>query len=184
MKYVKSLFYNYIHIVISILINTFWKSLDIPCFLIIVVNMMNKKEPKTNKEFFAYQTLRLQDLITEMVKCCEDRKLYESQKFGLPYSELKVLTLFNGERYLTVKELTDSLIKRRLVERIDDPKDARIKLISLTQAGRKEAEKIDVFHREIHGKILLQMGADERRNLLSNLELLRSAMEAVKAQFV
>ena len=166
--------------------------------MIIVVNMMNKKEPKTNKEFFAYQTLRLQDLITEMVKCCEDRKLYESQKFGLPYSELKVLTLFNGERYLTVKgiaqrldvaksrvtKLTDSLIKRRLVERIDDPKDARIKLISLTQAGRKEAEKIDAFHREIHGKILLQMGADERRNLLSNLDLLRSAMEAVKAQFV
>ena len=160
--------------------------------------MVNKKESKKNGEFFEYQTLKLQDLITEMVQCCEDRKLYESQKFGLPYSELKVLILFNGERYLTVKgiaqrldvaksrvtKLTDGLLKRKLVERINDPKDARIKLISLTQTGQKKSEEIDAFHREIHGKILLQMGADERKILLSNLELLRSAMEAVKAQFV
>ena len=159
---------------------------------------MNKKEPKINEEFFAYQTLKLQALIAEMVQCCEDRKLYESQKFGLPYAQLKVLTLFDGERYLTVKgiaqrldvaksrvtKLTDNLIKRKLVERIDDPKDARIKLISLTQAGQKKSEEIEVFRREIHGKILLQMGTDERKILLSNLELLRSAMEAVKAQFV
>ena len=162
------------------------------------VNMVNEIRPKINDELLGYQTLKLQDLITEMVGCCEDRKLYESQKFGLPYAELKVLTLFNGERYLTVKgiaqrldvaksrvtKLTDSLIKRNLVDRIDDPKDARIKLISLTKAGQKKSEEINALHREIHRKILLQMGADERKGLLSNLELLRSSMEAVKAQFV
>jgi DNA-binding MarR family transcriptional regulator len=160
--------------------------------------MVNEKESKTNEEFFRYQTFKLQDLITELVECCEDRKLYESQKFDLPYAQLKVLTLFNGERYLTVKgiaqrldvaksrvtKLTDSLIKRKLIERIDDPKDARIKLISLTQKGRKKSEEIEAFHRELYGKILLQMKPDERKILLSNLELLRSAMEAVKAQFI
>ena len=167
-------------------------------FLVIFVNIVNKKYPKTNEQLLGYQTLKLQNLITEMVQCCEDRKLYESQKFGLPYAELKVLTLFDGERYLTVKgialkldvaksrvtKLTDNLIEKGLVERIDDPKDARIKLINLTSAGQKKSDDIDAFHRQIHRKILLQMGAEERTKLLSNLQLLRSAMEAVKAQFV
>ena len=159
---------------------------------------MNENSPKINKELLRYQTQRLQDLIREMLHCCEDRKLYESQKFGLPYAELKCLMLFNGERYLTVKgmaqrlevaksrvsKIVDGLIGKGLVEQTDDPRDARIRLISLTPGGQKKSEEIDAFHKAIHRKILLQMDRDERRNVLSHLELLRSAMEAVKEQLV
>jgi DNA-binding MarR family transcriptional regulator len=142
--------------------------------------------------------LRLQTLVNEIVKCCEDRKLYESQKFGVPYAELKCLMLFNGERYLTVKgiaqnldvaksrvtKLINGLVAKGLVEAIDDPKDARIRLISLTPQGLKVSQEIDAFHRTIHGKILDQFEPGERKTVISYLELLRSAMEVVKSQLV
>jgi DNA-binding MarR family transcriptional regulator len=134
--------------------------------------------------------------MAEMLKCCEDRKLYESQKFGLPYAEIKCLLLFDGERYLTVKGIAqkldiaksrvtaiiNGLIQKGLVERREDPRDARIKLINLTTAGKGKSSELDRFHKDIHRKILIQMEQDERKSVLSYLELLRSSMEAVKQQ--
>jgi DNA-binding MarR family transcriptional regulator len=157
---------------------------------------MNEISSAINEELLRYQAQRLQDLIAEMLKCCEDRKLYESERFGLPYSELKVLILFDGERYLTVKgiaqrlevaksrvtKLINGLVQKGLVEQIDDPKDARIKLISRTPKGFTKSEEIGSFQGELHRKILLEMDAEERKNILSYLELLRSAMEAVKEE--
>ncbi|MBL7211666.1 MAG: MarR family transcriptional regulator [Desulfobacteraceae bacterium] len=151
-----------------------------------------------NGEMLNYQTMRLRDIIAEIVQCCDDRKLYESRKFGLPYSELKCLMLFLGERYLTVKGIAekldvaksrvttilDRLIEKRFAERIVDPKDARIKLISLTPKGKKKAEQLKDHQRKIHGRLLLEMNNEERKNVLSHLELLRTAMEAVKEQMV
>jgi DNA-binding MarR family transcriptional regulator len=159
---------------------------------------MNNKVRKINGDLVAYQTLRLKDLISEIIQCCEDRKLYESQKFGLPYSELKCLMLFDRERYLTVKgiaerldvaksrvtKIIDGLIAKDLVERAEDPKDARIKLINLTPAGQKKSAEIKDFQMGIHRKLLLHLNADERKNVLSHLELLRAEMEAVKQQLV
>ena len=159
---------------------------------------MNKKSAKTNEELLRYQAERLQDLINEMLQCCDDRKLYESQRFNLPYAELKCLMLFKGERYLTVKgiaqkldvaksrvtKIVNGLIEKGLVEQIDDPKDARIRLISLTPAGKKKSEEIEAFQSGLYREILLHLNKDERKNMLSYLELLRSAMEAVKEQLV
>jgi DNA-binding MarR family transcriptional regulator len=59
-----------------------------------------------------------------------------------------------------------------------------MKLISLTPAGEKKSSDINQFHTEIHQKILLQLSMDERKQVLSQLELLRSSMEAVKEQLV
>jgi DNA-binding MarR family transcriptional regulator len=151
-----------------------------------------------NKDFLDYQALRLQALIGEILGCCEDRKLYESQTFALPYAEIKCLLLFNSEYYLTVKgiaqkldvaksrvtKLVENLVRKKLLNRVDDPKDARIKLISMTLEGKKKLELIDAFHREIHKKILLQIDIEERKSIISNLEKLRLAMEAVKETLV
>jgi len=158
---------------------------------------MNEYTPQPNEELLNYQTSRLQNLIGEMLQCCEDRKLLQSQKFELPYSELKCLMLFNGERYLTVKgiaqrlevaksrvtKIINGLIDKGLVRRIEDPDDGRIKLISLTPIGEEKSKDIEAFQREIHQKILLNLGSDERKTVLSNLDLLRTAMEAVKEQW-
>jgi len=159
---------------------------------------MNNIHVKTDEELLGYQISRLQDLINEIVNCCEDKRLYESQRFGIPYAELRCLMLFEGERYLTVKgiaqrlevaksrvtKLVNGLVQKGLVEMIVDPQDARIKLINLTSAGRRKSEEIADFHRKIHGRILLNITTDERLNTLSYLELLRSAMEAVKSEFM
>jgi DNA-binding MarR family transcriptional regulator len=151
-----------------------------------------------SEELLNYQTARLRNLTQEIVKCCTDRKLYESQKFGMPYAELNFLMQFDGERYLTVKSIAqkleiaksrvtiivDGLLKKGLVEKINDPKDTRIKLISLTPSGKKKAAEIETFLEKIHREILLQFGDDERKNVISQLELLRSSMEAVKGTLV
>ena len=158
---------------------------------------MNDYLAKTH-EMLTYQTSRLQSLIKEIQQCCDDRKLYESNRFGLPYAEIKCLLLFNGERYLTVKnmaerlevaksrvtKLINDLAFKKLAEKISDPKDSRVKLISLTPLGRKISNEIDSFHNEIHMNILSQMNEEERKDVISKLELLRASMEAVKAQLV
>lgn len=163
-----------------------------------IVNTMNELVAQVNEAFLEYQTQKLQELITEMVECCEDRKLYETKRFGLPYAELKCLMLFRGSRYLTVKvisqkldvaksrvtKLVDGLLKKGFIERMSDPKDARIKLINLSPKGEEAANRIELFHKEIYRQILLQMENDERKRTLSHLESLRSAMEAVKERLV
>jgi len=159
---------------------------------------MNDYLEKNRDDLLTYQSLQLKDLIKEIVKCCEDRKLYESQKFGLPYAELNCLMQFNGERYLTVKgisqkldvaksrvtKIINGLIVKGMVEQINDPQDARIKLISLTPKGKRKTEELGAFLKGIHRQILTQMDQEERKNMLSYLQLLRSAMEVVKAQLV
>ena len=159
---------------------------------------MNNIAPKINDDLLSYQTQKLRTLVSEINQCCDDRKLYETQKFGLPYSEIKCIMLFNGERYLTVKgiakrldvaksrvtKIIDGLIAKDMVSRFDDPTDARIKLISLTPVGEEKTKEIEIFETDLHRKILVQMDDHERKNMLSELEVLRSAMEAVKATLI
>lgn len=157
---------------------------------------MNKLADKVNEGLLGDQALQLQGIIGEILRCCEDRKFFETEKFGLPYAELKCLLLFGGVSELTVKgiaqkldvvksrvtKLVNGLMTKGLVRQIDDPNDGRIKLISLTPEGQEKAQEIAAFQRDLHRQILLRLDADERKGLFSYLELLSSAMEAVKEQ--
>ena len=132
----------------------------------------------------------------EIIQCCQERMLFESRKFGLPQAELKCLMLFGTERYLTVKgiaqkmevaksrvtKIMDGLGKKGLIQSTDDPNDGRVKLLSLTPTGQRKLKEIDAFLKEIHQKILDQLESEQRKAVLSSLELLRSSMEAVKAE--
>jgi DNA-binding MarR family transcriptional regulator len=179
------------------------KDLDKGQIKIYIVDTMNELASTlnnftNNEELLTYQTQKLEGLMSEVIGCCEDRKSYESKRFNLLCAEIRCLMLFAGERYLTVKGLAqklhvaksrvtrivDGLMRRGLVERIEDPKDGRIKLLNVTAAGLKKSEEIGAFRRNIYREILARMGAEERRTLLSNLDLLRAAMEAVKADLV
>ena len=159
---------------------------------------MNELAFKSDDTFLNHQTLRLRDLITEMNNCCEDRNLIEKHRFSLPYAELKCLILFKGEKYLTVKgialklevaksrvtKLIDGLSRKELVNRINDPEDARIRLISLSQKGKALVDEIEKFQEHLYQEILLQFEEQERKNILTHLETLRSAMEVVKNKFL
>ena len=155
---------------------------------------MNDRSP----DFLERQTASLRDLITEMIHCCEDRNLLQAKRFNLPYTELKCLLLFKGEKYLTVKgmalklgvaksrvtKLIDNLLEKGLASRIDDPKDARIRLISLSPKGKMLADQIEEFQEHLYQEILLQLQIQERTEIISHLGVLRSAMEVVKKKFL
>lgn len=123
---------------------------------------------------------------------------YQSEKFDLPDAEIRCLQLFGEERYLTAKgiahkmnvvksrvsKIIDGLIKKKLVQRIKDPEDSRISLLSLTPKGQKKLKKINVFLEEIHHQVLLQMAPDQRKAVLTNLDLLKASMESIKEMLV
>lgn len=119
---------------------------------------------------------------------------YQSERFNLPDAELRCLVLFGEERYLTskgiaykmnlvksrVSRITDGLIRKALIQRIKDPGDSRVSLLSLTPKGQEKLDEINSFMEDIHSRVLQQMAPDQRKAVLTNLEILKASMEAVK----
>ena len=119
---------------------------------------------------------------------------YQSDRFDLPDAELRCLLLFGEERYLTPKgiahkmnvvksrisRIIDGLIKKTLIQRIKDPEDSRVSLLSLTPQGQDKLNHINLFLNDIHVQVLEQVPIEQRKILLMNLDLLKSSMEAVK----
>jgi len=159
---------------------------------------MNEYDPTSRNELLKYQTGRIQDLVEETNQCCQMRTSYLSKRYAIPQAELRCLLLFPGERYLTVKSIAQKLdvaksrvtkivgglTQKKLVQSIDDPRDARIKLIALTPAGQKKSEEIGTLIAELHQRLLLEMDPEQRKTVISSLELLRASMEAIKRQLV
>ena len=164
-----------------------WKTL-------ILVNTMNEYFSESNLNLTESQAQRLMDLIEEIIHCCQERVLFQSKKFLLGPAELRLVLLFKQERYLTVKDIArrldvaksrvtkiiDGLIEKKLIQRIHDPEDARIKLISLSPAGQKKFDAIELFIRDIHRNLVMNLKSEDRQSVLASLELLRSSMESVK----
>ncbi len=102
--------------------------------------------------------------------------------------------LFGQERYLTAKgiatkmdvvksrvsKIVDGLIKKKLVQRMKDPEDSRVSLLSLTPKGSEKLNHINIFLQDLHHQILLQIAPDQRKAVLTNLDILKASMEAVK----
>jgi DNA-binding MarR family transcriptional regulator len=111
---------------------------------------------------------------------------------------VRCILLFNNEKYLTVKgiaqklevaksrvtKIMEGLLKKKLVQCINDPGDARVKLFSPTPAGQKKSEELNEFIKEIHHHLLTTLKLEDRKAVLSSLELLRSSMEVIKARLV
>ncbi|MFP4650543.1 MAG: MarR family winged helix-turn-helix transcriptional regulator [Desulfobacterales bacterium] len=141
-----------------------------------------------------HQLTRLSGLIEDVRRCCEDRLMLEARQMGLPCAEIRCLLLFGHERYLTVKgiaqrldvaksrvtKLVNSMNEKKLIERAEDPEDGRVRLLRLTPQGRRIVERIEDFQKTMQAKILEKLDPDERRRVISGLELLRSAMHEVK----
>jgi len=161
---------------------------------LIFVNNMNNKKKKSPPKLSIYQTERLMELIEGIIHCCQERVLFQSQKFQLSPAEMRCILLFIKEKYLTVKGLAqqlevaksrvtkilEGLLKKNLIQGIEDPEDARVKLFSLTLAGVKKTEEIELFVNDIHFQLLQNMKAKERQSVIHSLELLRASMEVVK----
>jgi DNA-binding MarR family transcriptional regulator len=159
---------------------------------------MNDRDADSVDVLLGYQSQKLQDLIEGVVRCCKERTSFLSKKFDIPEAELRCLMLFGEERYLTAKgisqkldvaksrvtKIINGLVQKRLVESIDDPKDARIKLIGLTSKGQKKSKELSDFTKDLHQKLLLEFEPEQRKMVISCLEILRANMEAIKNQMV
>ncbi len=159
-----------------------------------MVHIMNDYEGINHAEISEYQLDKFQKLIAKLFQCCQERMQYQCERFQLPDAEFRCLVLFGEERYLTAKNIAqkmnvvksrvskiiDGLIKKNLIQCIADPEDSRIKLLSLTVAGQKKINEIKRFTQTIHVQVLSQMAPDQRKTMLTNLDILKASMESVK----
>jgi DNA-binding MarR family transcriptional regulator len=123
---------------------------------------------------------------------------YQSEKFDLPDAELRCLMLFEGERYLTPKSIAgklnvvksritmviNGLVKKDLVQKIKDPGDSRITLLSLTASGQKKLAEIKEFNDWIHKEVLMALEPEQRKIMLTNLDMLKASMEAARGHII
>jgi len=159
---------------------------------------MNDFRADIKPDVSEFQLEQFQELITKLFQCCQERMQYQCERFQLPDAELRCLVLFGAERYLTAKgialkmnvvksrvsKIIDGLIKKKLIQRIKDPEDSRISLLSLTPHGYKKLNEINGFLKSLHGQVLSQMAQDQRQAMLTNLDILKASMEAVKELMV
>lgn len=159
---------------------------------------MNELFDQKEVEIAPHQLQQFQSLIAKLFQCCQERMQYQSDRFELPDAELRCMMLFGEERYLTPKgiaykmnvvksrisKIIDGLIKKDLIQRIKDPEDSRISLLSLTGKGHEKINQVKAFHDEIHQKVLEEMPIEQRKTLLMNLDLLKSSMESAKELMV
>jgi DNA-binding MarR family transcriptional regulator len=159
-----------------------------------MVHAMNNKSASHFDDISLYQLEQFQRLVNRLYQCCQERMQYQSDRFDLPDAELRCLLLFGEERYLTPKgiaqkmnvvksrisKIVDGLMKKGLIQRIKDPEDSRIHLLSLTADGQRKINNIKDFMDDVHYKVLLRIPPEQRKLLLIDLDLLKSSMEAVK----
>ncbi len=106
--------------------------------------------------------------------------------------------LFGEERYLTAKgialkmnvvksrvsKIVDGLIKKGFIQRIKDPEDSRVSLLSLTPVGNQKLNEINGFLQDVHYQVLRQITPEQRKAVLTNLDILKASMEAVKEMMI
>jgi DNA-binding MarR family transcriptional regulator len=177
------------------------KELDTP-FIPVIVHAMNQTANRNSMgytvEVSEYQLKQFQELILKLYQCCQERMQYQCERFGLPDAEFRCLMLFGEERYLTAKgiafkmnvvksrvsKIIEGLLKKKLIQRIKDPEDSRVSLLSLTPEGNKKLYDINEFSNDVHYQVLMQMAPDQRKAALTNLDILKASMEAVKEMMV
>ena len=155
---------------------------------------MNDYKTDNRADISPYQLDKFQEVIAKLFQCCQERMQYQCERFSLLDAELRCLTLFGEERYLTAKSIAhkmnvvksrvskiiDGLISKNLIQRVKDPGDSRISLLSLTADGQAKLNDINQFLNDIHSRVLLQMAPDQRQSVLTNLDILKASMEAIK----
>ncbi len=155
---------------------------------------MNNNKKDTSESVPDFQVQQFQELITKLYQCCQERIKYQSERFDLPDAELRCLLFFGEERYLTAKgishkmnvvksrvtKIIDGLHNKELIQGIKDPEDSRITLLSLSPKGQRKLGEINQFLDHIHNEVLVQMEPEQRKTMLTNLDILKASLEAAK----
>ena len=81
-------------------------------------------------------------------------------------------------------KIVEGLIRKKLIQKVPDPEDSRIVLLSMTSTGQAKLKEINGFMLDFNSQVLSRIHPDQRGDLLNNLELLRITMEAVNERMV
>lgn len=160
----------------------------------VLIHAMNDMFNINEREIPEYQLAQFQLLISELFQCCQERMQLQSEKFELPDAEVRCLMLFGDDRYLTPKgiaykmnvvksrvtKVVEGLVQKQLVQRVRDPEDSRVTLLSLTPQGQKKFNEIKGFMKHVYSETLHQLTPEQRKQVLADLDLLRLSMKAVK----
>ena len=141
---------------------------------------------------FNSQAEEFHNQVVELIKKYQFRDRNQLLKFDLSISQSYVLEVLNRDKELSMKELAhkmhlsisaitrvvDVLVKKKYVNRTEDSADRRIKLLTLTPAGRRiYAQCWDgVFASE--KAILEQVDADQREAVIKVLKELNRAVDS------
>jgi DNA-binding MarR family transcriptional regulator len=159
---------------------------------------MNFSEPDNKSDISEFQVQQLEELVSRLFQCCQERMQYQSERFSLPDAELRCLMLFERERYLTSKSIAhklnvvksrvtsivNKLLSKEYLQKIQDPEDSRVALLSTTGAGNHKIAEIREFQDYIFHQVLYQMAPEQRKAMMTNLNLLKASMEAIKELMV
>lgn len=159
---------------------------------------MNENGAPNSSNIPVYQLEQFQSLIGMLFQCCQERVQYQCDRFKLPDAELRCLLLFKQERYLMassialkmnvvksrVTKIIEGLEKKDLIQRVKDPEDSRVALLSVTPKGQKKIDEIDHFLKVIHMEVLNRINPEHRTALLADLELLKTVMQSVRDMMV
>jgi DNA-binding MarR family transcriptional regulator len=94
-----------------------------------------------------------------------------------PISEIGRM-LYISKPYMTV--LIDSLIKKGLIERGNDPGDRRVILITITSSGKKHLRRAFEIYKTDVKNLLAGLGNDDISQLCSSLENLQKIFEKLE----
>jgi DNA-binding MarR family transcriptional regulator len=142
------------------------------------------------------QAERLKELIAGIVDCCQSRTVHEARLLDLAPAEARCLLLFGPGEYRTavrlaeemevrksrITKIVQGLMEKGLVASLPDPRDGRVKLLYLTREGRRRLAEAEAFLTAVHGRVLNQVPAARRAEVLGALESLLASMLAVKSE--
>lgn len=163
-----------------------------------MVHTMNFNSAENKTEVSNYQMQQLEELVAELFQCCQEYLQYQSERLGLPGSELRCLMLFEREHYLTPKNIAqklnvvksrvtiivNKLLVKKYLQKVQDPEDSRVVLLSATAEGNRKIGEIRRFQSYFYHQVLCQVAPEQRNAMMTNLNLLKASMESLKELMV
>lgn len=157
------------------------------------MHAMNNIEDKANVSSEHLENFR--HIVESLNRKCHERARAQCELFGVNEAELRCLRLFENQRYLTSKSIAaalgvaksrvtkiiEGLVGKGLLQRLPDPGDSRVTLLSLTALGQ---EKWGTAQRHVvaaNRAILSRFSEGQQLDLLAMLSMLNVAMDAVSA---
>jgi len=134
---------------------------------------------------------QLADAISRLFNNCQMKETIHASKYGVSLVEFRCLRTLSENGNLTVNQLAqkmsltssritriiDSLVSKKLVQRVSGENDRRIFYLLLTLKGKELANKMITNYMKMHDEILNNISEDMQQSMLNSLEYLNSAVE-------